>query len=259
MTTERQRLPNIRALKPNDLAVDEETQRKYDPAHAKRIADNFDVTLVGLLQVSRRADGTFYVIDGQHRRAAAIIAGHGHRPLACQVMDGLTLEEEARRFVGVNSTTKKPSALDLYRLRVKSGDETAVAINTIVNSHGLHAGTGAGDGQVQAVVALEKVFTEHGPLVLSRTLDVLLGAWQRDRDAYDASVLRGLASVLASHPDLDEGRMVKVLAKSGSPARLIGKARSLAEVLRTNRPAAMHRAIVETYNSKLHNGRLEDQ
>lgn len=253
-------LPNIRALKPHDLAVDEDTQRKYDPAHAKRIADNFDVTLVGLLQVSKRDDGQYYVVDGQHRRAAAIIAGHGHRPLACQVVEGLTLAEEARRFVGVNSTTKKPSALDLFRLRVKSGEDTAVAINTIVERHGLHAGTGAGQGQIQAVVALEKVYKEHGAVILSDTLDVLTGAWDRERDAFDATMIRGLGSVLARYPDLDQERLVKVLAKSGDPGRLIGKARSLGEVLKVNRGAAMHRAIVEVYNAKLRTDhRLEDQ
>jgi hypothetical protein len=76
----------------------------------------------------------------------------------------------------------------------------------------------------------------------------------------DATMIRGLGSVLAAHPDLDRERLIKVLAKSGAPARLIGKARSLSEVLKIGRPAAMHRAIVETYNVKLHAGsRLEDQ
>jgi len=59
----------IRKIKVDDLVADQ-YQRGINKSHTKDIAKRFDPRLTGLPIVSIR-DGVWYVIDGQHRVAAA--------------------------------------------------------------------------------------------------------------------------------------------------------------------------------------------
>lgn len=257
--------PQIVMIKPVDLKVDASTQRRRNDGHVNRIASSYDESLVGLLEVSRRGDG-YYIIDGQHRAAAAIKAGHGERPLPCYVVDHLSRAEEARRFVGINTTTKRPSLMEVFKIRVVGGDPVAVEISQIVETAGMKIGMTLTDGTISAVAALEAVYSgrlgrrrhsKPNPDLLVDTLVVLGGAWGKSRDAYDGTLIRAVAIVLDRHGEkLDRERLCHQLAKSGTAAQMIGRSKSLSGATRLNVVSAAAQVVVDTYNHNLRSGRL---
>ena len=85
------------------------------------LTDNFKIANCGTLDVSYR-DGRFYIIDGQHRYYAA--RANGIEKLLCIIRTGLTAEDEARIFVELNKTRKKPSPFDIFKANIRNGDES---------------------------------------------------------------------------------------------------------------------------------------
>lgn len=258
--------PQVEMIAPVDLKIDGRTQRPFDEAHANRIARTFDPSLVGLLEVSRRPDG-FYLIDGQHRTAAAIKAGRGDTPMPCYVVDGLSIAQEGHRFVGINSTVKKPHIIDLFRIRVVAEDPAAVEIDQILSAAGLQVAVSNNDGTISAIAAAEAVYYGRGttklgepnPELLIDTLSVLGEAWGKSRDAYDATILKAMGVLLGKHGGrIDKDRLAHLLAKSGTAAQLIGRARSLGDATRKSAPAAAVQVMIEIYNHSLRSGRIKE-
>lgn len=258
--------PHVEMIAPNDLRVDPELQRRRDQAHCNRIGKAFDPALFGVLRVSRREDGKYYIEDGQHRAEGARIAGRGHVPVPCLVEVGLSRADEAKRFVGVNSTTKRPTALDLFRIRIQAGDPKAVEINEVIATAGLSVSMNGAQGTISAIAAVEAVYLGRGgpkpgepdPDLLVDTLAVLQEAWGRDRDAYDGAMLRGIGSLIANNRDrINRDRLSERLAKKGTAGYIIGQAKTLSKALRLSQPKAVGRVVADIYNGGLRTSRIE--
>jgi hypothetical protein len=82
----------------NDIRVDTQYQRPINIAHVRKIANEFDERAFGVILVSERADGSVYVIDGQHRLAAVKSMGRGGSEIPCHVYRGLSVGDEALIF-----------------------------------------------------------------------------------------------------------------------------------------------------------------
>lgn len=103
--------PIIEWVAPGHLSVDPSYQRSIDNAGSRRliasIAASFDWRLFSSLIVSARPDGSRFIIDGQHRWAAAMRRGDlTHLP--CCSFSYRTPEDEARMFHGCRSGAKSP-------------------------------------------------------------------------------------------------------------------------------------------------------
>jgi hypothetical protein len=72
-------LPVLQYCSPDQLLIDESYQRSLEAANSqtliRRIAMHWDWGLCQPLFVARRADGSLYVVDGQHRLEAAKLRG----------------------------------------------------------------------------------------------------------------------------------------------------------------------------------------
>ena len=76
-------------------------QRPINYARCKYIKEHFNPDMVGTLLVSHRTDGTYVIIDGHHRMIAMQMCGlKGH---LCQVLEGLSYEDEAKLFIEFNN------------------------------------------------------------------------------------------------------------------------------------------------------------
>jgi ParB-like nuclease family protein len=97
-------LPSIEWVHLNRLSIDSTYQRSTDNAASRRliagIAAKFDWRLCAPLVVSRRADDTLTIIDGQHRWMA-VCRRDDIPQLPCCVFRYESTEEEARMFIVV--------------------------------------------------------------------------------------------------------------------------------------------------------------
>jgi len=263
----------ILLLRPDEVCVDHDhlVQRELVVSHVKAIASEYSPSLFGLGQVSLRGDGKYYVLDAQHRCAAAMLKGMGHVRVPFQVWRGLTIQREADLFRKLNANKKRVSALSNFQTGVTAEQPENVEIARILASFGLTVGAGGADGVVAAVEALVQIYESNvrgikipkrqdkrkvsdlprGHL-LSRTLMILTKAWGRDRNAFDGILLRGVSALLYKHDvRVDGTRLAQLLAKHDSPARAAGKIRALKEAARVTPTAAAVQYLEGVYNRKL--------
>lgn len=224
-TTDRTSAPSLELVRPVDLKVESQAQRGYDPNWAKALADNWDDEKVGVFKVTRR-NGELYVQDGQHRRGALILLERGDEEVFALIYDDRTVQDDAKAYVADNYENRKPNPVDTFRLQVTAGDPQAVEIDKILRDRGLHVALGPGR-TVSAVAALRWVHNRGGGVLLDATLAVIESAWGAERTGRDGNLLKGTAYVLDRKARaLHHESLVDKLAKSGSPAQLLGNARA---------------------------------
>lgn len=260
-------------LRPDEVLVDRDhwVQRDFKEGHARSIAREYSPALFGLGHVSLRADGKYYVMDGQHRCAAAIMAGRGDERVAFQVWRRLTISEEANKFRELNAHKLKVDAMSLFRTGVTAKNPTCVEIANILKRFGLSYGYNQGEGSVAAVATLVQIYegrvkvpkpvkgntkakSEKLPqsYLLTRTLTILTTAWGRDRNAFDQILLRSVAAFVYKHDtQFDQSRLANQLAKNEAPARAVGKIRNLKEAARITGIGAGVQFLEGVYNRKL--------
>lgn len=199
-------LPVLQYCAPDQLQIDESYQRSLEtgPSQAliRRIATFWDWGLCQPLVVARRADGNLYVVDGQHRLAAAKLRGDIWQ-LPCVVASYRNAEEEAASFVALNQQRRALNGLDIFKASVAAGDETALAVVAALEEVGLRLATSSNlemiaPGSVSNVGGLQNCLRAHGQTVLVSALAVLAEGYQGQVLRYAGTIFPGLAEIVAA-------------------------------------------------------------
>lgn len=225
---------------------------------ARKLKEGFDLGRLGVPQVSARPDGTYIWLDGQNRGALCIAADHGETKIGMKVFRGLTKEQEAELFLGLNDN-RRVQPLYKFMAEVSAGYPEALDISRAARDCGwVVSDSGAGNAII-AVAALRKIYgksTEKGQL-LRRTLRIVSEAWGIMPAAANSYVLLGVASVLHNFPLLDSDALVRKLSKlAGGPASLLAKGRGYKQVTGGTVVEGIAKVIRDTYNSGRRSGRL---
>lgn len=120
--------PTLEWVALDRLQIDGEYQRTADTPTSRRIIAGMQREwkwpLCQPLAVSRRADGSMWVLDGQHRLEGARRRGDiAHLP--CVIVTGIEQGEEARTFIDLNTQRQKLSENDKFIGMLAAGDATA--------------------------------------------------------------------------------------------------------------------------------------
>jgi len=219
-----------------DLRTDPEFNRPVSSQWVARLVADFQLSRIGRLAVSRRADGTLVLIDGQHRVAALSQMGvpEGTKCIPADVYEGLSRAEEALLFVHLNNT-KHVNSLDKYIALRRAKDPETCAIDQILAAHDLRAAYAKTDGTLGCIDALRRVFNMGEPkgAVLGRTLATIGLSWGPIREAYAASIVRGIGLYLNAHRDIEPKTLADALLhRAGAPLNLLGWAKGIAGIQR---------------------------
>jgi len=87
----------------SSLDVDPSYQTRPRDRIVNQVANNFSEALLGTLKVSRRPDGSYWIIDGESRRQGLLRKGDKHRLLRCEVFETAGQRQEALLFAWFNS------------------------------------------------------------------------------------------------------------------------------------------------------------
>lgn len=205
------RLPVLQYCAPDELNIDESYQRSLDVAASqtliRKIAMYWDWGLCQPLFVARRDDGRLYVVDGQHRLAAARLRGDIWQ-LPCVVSSFASAAEEAASFVALNQMRRPLNRLQLYRAAVAGGDPEAIAIQAALEANGLWIGSSPTlklqkPGALTCVAALENCLRAHGPGVLLAALNALAQSFKGQVLSYSGTIFPGIAAIVASECKAD--------------------------------------------------------
>jgi hypothetical protein len=250
----------------SQLRFDPRVNRPIDQAKVNEIKAEFDPDAFGVVEVSERKDGTYCVLDAQHRVQAVLEMGWIDQTVPCRVHKGLDVKREAALFLLLNNS-RAPKPLVKFQKRIVAGEPIATAIAGILEKHHLVLDGQPTDGHIAAVAALESVYTgkrfaadQVQPKVLDLTLGIATEAWGTTRHAVQAHVISGLGSVIHQYGSLIEREtmVAKLAAYQGGPSRLIGAARGLRELRPWSVADCVSSIIVDTYNRQRRTGKLAE-
>jgi hypothetical protein len=218
-------LPVPQYCAPEQLTIDASYQRGLEsgPSQSliRRIAVHWDWGLCQPLIVARRADGGLYVVDGQHRLAAARLRGDIWQ-LPCVVSSYRNAAEEAASFVALNQQRRVLSRLEIFKASIAAGDEEASAIVSALDEAGLRLATSTNldtvaPGSLSNVGGLQKCIRVHGRGVLAAALDVLGQSYKDQVLRYAGSIFPGIAAIVAievaADPAFPDGEMFAVMTE----------------------------------------------
>lgn len=132
--------PSLENHRIGDLNIDEAYQRAVETgtsqALIRKIAIFWDWSLFTPLAVSRRPDGSLWVVDGQHRLSAARLRNDVY-DLPCVVTAYSSTADEAASFVAMNQQRRPLNAIDLFRAALAAGDHEAAEVAQVISNAGM--------------------------------------------------------------------------------------------------------------------------
>lgn len=243
-----------------DLRIDSSVNTKpFYPARVEAMAKDFNPVAIGIFHVSRRADGTLWLFDGQHRKALLERVGWGDQLVRCRVYSGLARADEARIFRDLN-TSYKPSRMDDFLAAITEGDQEAISIDNIAKSAGLAIHRQAGEGHITAIAACQAIYRgdlkgikRPDPTALLYAVECLRDAFGTDSSSFRGTVLQGLGFVfLRENGRTNRKRMVERLASvPGGAAGLEARARQAKDIHNRSLPMSAAGVITDLYNRGL--------
>lgn len=198
-------LPVLQYCRPEDLQIDPTYQRSLENGTSqtlvRRIAQFWNWDLCQPLVVARRGD-EFFVVDGQHRLAAAVLR-RDIAQLPCVITAYATAADEAASFVQLNQQRRPLTALDLFRAALAAEDTDAVAIARLMTIAGLtlapHSNfTAWKPGMVSNIGGIQKCFRINGEEATAAALRALASGFQGQVLRYGGTIFGGLARVCSA-------------------------------------------------------------
>jgi hypothetical protein len=205
-------------------------QRNLKQHRVRKMSRAFDPRLYGVILVTVRG-GKPSVIDGQHRIAAAIQAGHGDEHLPALVIPTATYREEAELFVRANhrETTVPASTGEIFHARMEQGDERALDVARVVTESGFQIDfTMAKDYKkpefIRSVATLERIYRHGGPDHLADVLKTIGTIWGDNRQSLNHWMLAGFHQFIYRYHDLTDRARLQVAVRSLTPEQLTTRA-----------------------------------
>lgn len=181
----------------HDLNVDESYQRSHSSSKIEKMAREWSWVACSTLAVALRPDATWYVMDGQHRKLAAMLRDD-IEALPCMVHDVDRISQEARNFVNLNSNRRAMTAVAKFRAMVTGGDPAARIAADLVERAGRRVEVGGSLTTFSAIEVLiqclridESSLRRIWPVVVELCKDhripghVLSGFWRLERAFVD--------------------------------------------------------------------------
>jgi len=170
-----------------DLKIDHRYQRAIHSGRVVAMAREWDWVACGAIIVALRADGEWFVVDGQHRVEAARKRAD-ISDLPCLIFEVEGIREEAAGFLASNIGRKPMSYVERFNALLQAQDEVALRVEGMVDGSGRKIGKVPGPHTVsclqslmRAMVADEKACRRVWPLVI----DVVSGG-SLDADTFNA-------------------------------------------------------------------------
>jgi len=242
--------PYVSAVPVTEMFVDHSYQRPLDPPRMRRMAETWEVPLVGIVEVSDRGPAhtpRYAVIDGQHRYAAAGLRDP-NAILVANVHTGLSVRDEARLFWYFDSKRTRLTGWDRWHARRGAGDPVVLAVEDVIEAAGLRVDPAPANGNIRCVATCEKVVALGGGDLLAAALNLITEVWGVRVDAFDAPIVHGAALVLWHFGfELDLQRLADALLDV-APRQLKAQTIALREFEQGTTPKLAAMVLTSIYN-----------
>ena len=150
----------IKKIALDQLQVDREYQRLLKKKMVDEYSGAYNDMLVGVLEVSEREDGSYFVMDGQHR--AEIMRRVEKSHAMCNTHTGLTRQDEAWFFRYYNKKRKQITQIEDWNASLFEGDPETLAIKEVIERHDLTVAGHSSPRTISAVWTLRHLHRVRG-------------------------------------------------------------------------------------------------
>lgn len=249
----------VELVKLDDMIVDETYQRPVHDVFTRDLVLKFDERLVGTIDLSKRKQGQYAILDGLQRYTT--MGQVGKTAAWAAVYAGMTVEDEAAFFYHKNRDRKMIHPYYHFRARLVAGDSGTQEINRIVEKHGFRLYTSSGSGtDIAAIAAVERVYAFSSPFreeCLTPALSLIKRLWSGRKASTDGELIRGLGRFFQVYddPEINYKHLDEILAELG-PGLVIGRAKDNVAHLTGGRGGSsggfgIGRTIAEIHNTGL--------
>jgi uncharacterized protein DUF6551 len=237
-------------VKLDDLNVDRSYQRDISMALVEQIKNNWDEIASELILVSERKNGKLYIINGQHRTAAARLVGV--TKIWARVVQGLNSAQEAALRLKTNvRLTDKP--LERFRAQLAAGDPESHAIVKLLERFGTKVNMTVDPKEgINAVSSIEGLYRVDDGATLQETLEFIQAIWGTPGGKHaTAAVMRSVAWFLLKHSDTANMERAQAQLKGMGIAAFDRHARTVGATMGGTLWLNYYRSLVELYNEGL--------
>ncbi len=208
-------LADLQCLDEDTTTDGEYYQRRESKSRVTTLVSVFDAGAAREIFVSHRDDGSYWILDGRHTKAALMAKGATH--WYCRVWYGFSIAQEAERFRMYESNTKRIPAIIDFSAAITARDPEALQIKEVLDEMNLKMEPKNRFKMTPRAVAPDitrKIYRKGGKTLLKEVLSIADAAWEGVPDAFGERVLASIAHFLvyASVPP-EYDRLVRCLAK----------------------------------------------
>lgn len=243
------------------LLIDDTYQRPPHDLFVKEIADDFDPTLVGCIDVSERAKGKYAVLDGQQRLLGMLEIGK--TACYCSIYKDMSIPDEAAFFYRKNKDRRTMKPYYSFRARVVAGEPDAVAIQAITSQQGFILGDSTNQAEVIGAIKSAEIAyhldSEFRTESLSVTLRTIRESIFGRKGSLDSWIIQGIARFWQVYSDEEVKHLSELhralselgpmdLVRNAREAYIPVSGRATFSSNRISMPLCTARVIVSVYN-----------
>lgn len=235
-------------ISPEFLKADPAYQRPLQFGRVKAIAGDFNEWLFNEPKVSKRNDGYYYVIDGDHTIAAHQLKFGQNAPIKCKVYYGLTKEEEMQIFIHQHDHSMKPTNIDKIRALKNFNDPliTEWIESTRIVGFKIDFDKNPADNKISSPDTAFQIYKKLGKNGYINMLSIIKDIWNGDEKSFHRGILKGFAYIYGNYSDkIPKKALVESI--SGNPVR---KIEERAKLLSGSMEKRYAMAIAELYNKR---------
>lgn len=240
------------------MKVDFSYQREADEKRVRSLANKWDPMKANIIHVSHRADGYYYILDGNHTRLAAEINGVNELP--CRVHENLTVSDEAHIFYELNSSQKKPKFNEMLKARAAAGNEPDKSYLQVLDESKIpYSLTGSHNGlRVRCHGALMAVYKKANYDSMLRALKTAYKAADGREEFLQIGYFTGMCLLIVLHPEVNDEHLIKAVKKATS-----SKIREISDIYKRAITGGVisttnyyMKAYIDVYNKGLRKGKI---
>jgi hypothetical protein len=185
----------------------------------RQLRRDWDPLAVSPMTLSRREDGSLWIIDGNHRRVVA--ADRDMLQLPAMIHSGLTREQEADLYTKLG-TVLGQTPFTRFQAKLVAQDPSAIHAVRIATEAGLILDANLyADRRIQAIARVEWIYARSGPEALEWVLGFLMSAFGGMRESLGEMQLEGVFGFYARYADfkgVQRDEIARILGASGIDA-----------------------------------------
>lgn len=213
-------------IHPSKLKVDPRYQRAVETAKVNKICREFNMDLFNPPKVSKRADGFYYVFDGQHSMVAHKKQFGDDTPINCKVYEGLTFDEEVELFVQQTGVSSKVCTNDKLKAEYSKSESDVKDMVDAAKIAGVTIDfkNYSGDNHISAAAAAYSAWKLLGKDGFINVLSVIKESWFGAGDSFSAGFIKGLAYIYKHYGNNVKNKDVVNALKKNTPVWYVSHA-----------------------------------